>query len=221
MQAVIASLVAMTASVNWAGFIDAPTSVAVPLIALNSTAGTVLLFKALGGLQFTEVISQFATQQTLSWCGVATAAILLNALGEPAPIDPIYKPHAYFTQQAIIANPCVSKVFPLDPTVREGMSLPQFGEVARCFGAKPTLHHAGDPSESAATFRAAVRASAVGTGGSFIAANFARAGMEQAGGGHFSPVVMLAEAAQEAGSAVGAAVAPLEYALVLDGKQAP
>ena len=48
--------------------------------------------------------SNFLTQKTQSYCGVATTVMVLNALGLPAPAVPEYAPYRTFTRDDVLAS---------------------------------------------------------------------------------------------------------------------
>lgn len=46
-----------------------------------------------------QLIPRFTNQENQTYCGVASAVTVLNAMPIKKPVDPIYAPHAYFTQR--------------------------------------------------------------------------------------------------------------------------
>ena len=48
--------------------------------------------------------SNFLTQKTQSYCGVASMVMVLNALGLPAPAVPEYEPYRTFTQDNVLSE---------------------------------------------------------------------------------------------------------------------
>jgi hypothetical protein len=68
------------------------------LTPLTSFQGKQLLQESQAQADFIPLFSQFVTQDNQAFCGVASAAIVLNALGVPAPLAPEWK-RQYFTGQ--------------------------------------------------------------------------------------------------------------------------
>ena len=48
--------------------------------------------------------SNFLTQKTQAYCGVASMVMVLNALGLPAPAVPEYEPYRTFTQDNVLSE---------------------------------------------------------------------------------------------------------------------
>ena len=70
--------------------------------------------------------SNFLTQKTQAYCGVASIVMVLNALGVPAPAVPEYAPYRTFTQDNVL-NEQTDAVLPRDVLARRGMTLDQIG----------------------------------------------------------------------------------------------
>src|SRR5262245_55565295 len=63
--------------------------------------------------------SNFLTQKTQSYCGVASMVMVLNALGLPAPVVPEYAPYRTFTQDNVL-NERTDAVLPRKTLARQG-----------------------------------------------------------------------------------------------------
>ena len=72
--------------------------------------------------------SNFLTQKTQAYCGVASIVMVLNALGVPAPPVPEYAPYRTFTQDNVL-NDQTDAVLPRDVLARRGMTLDQIGGI--------------------------------------------------------------------------------------------
>mmetsp|Transcript_30067 Transcript_30067/g.101368 ORF Transcript_30067/g.101368 Transcript_30067/m.101368 type:complete len:240 (-) Transcript_30067:47-766(-) len=157
-------------------------------VALNTSAGLDLLFGSGDLGRYVQVASHHATQQTQALCGVASAVIVLNALPrlEQAPVDAAFAPFPYWTQDAFLADECVTGVH--DPNY--GSTLGNLAEMLRkCVdGLVVEAFHADGWNATAETFRD-ILAGALGRE-AYVVANFFRGGLGEDGGyGHFSPIV--------------------------------
>ncbi len=150
------------------------------MIAFSSDDGRRLFAEALssGGLDgYFPLAEQFHTQSDPAFCGLGSLVVALNALG----IDPgrLWKgPWRWFAEELL--DCCV----PLDQVRQRGLDIEELACLARCNGADVEVRHADDAELDA--FRAAVLAGAKGS--SVVVASYDRAGLEQTGSGHFSPI---------------------------------
>ena len=74
------------------------------LISLSSLDGANLAAAQPAAAPMWSLLAHFETQHTQSFCSIATAAMLLNVLGVPRPIDPAYAPYPYFTQANVLGE---------------------------------------------------------------------------------------------------------------------
>ncbi len=72
------------------------------LIGLDSEEGEALLFEAEARAAFFPLTLQFVTQQNQAFCGVASVAMVLNALKVPAPETEAWKPFRAFTRENLL-----------------------------------------------------------------------------------------------------------------------
>ena len=171
-----------------------------PAIAFSSQGGRRLFAEALAGgtaEAFFPLVEQFRTQDEPAFCGLASLAMVLNALS----IDPrrAWKgPWRYYSEALL---DCCRD---LERVKEEGIVLAQAACLARCNGAGVSLVQPppveegegggggeGAPAVDAAraAFRAAVEASCAGRpGAGFLIASYSRAAVGQTGDGHFSPI---------------------------------
>ncbi len=146
----------------------------------SSPAGRQLFAEALasGGLDgYFRLAEQFHTQAEPEFCGLGSLVVALNALG----IDPgrLWKgPWRWFSEELL--DCCVS----LDQVRLRGLDLDEVACLARCNGATVDLFRA-ETSDGAA-WRASLVAAARGDG--VVIASYDRAGLDQTGSGHFSPI---------------------------------
>ncbi|MEJ7599064.1 MAG: phytochelatin synthase family protein [Kofleriaceae bacterium] len=145
-----------------------------------SPAGRQLFAEALaaGGLEgYFRLAEQFHTQADPAFCGLGSLVVALNALG----IDPgrLWKgPWRWFSEDLL--DCCVA----LDQVRLRGLDLDEVACLARCNGAAVTLARA--ETTDLAAWRAALVAAARGEG--VVIASYDRAGLDQTGSGHFSPI---------------------------------
>ena len=64
-----------------------------------STKPGMVLFQRSVNLTTLKLMSHFTTQKTSTYCGVASAVMILNASGLPAPLDSLHPSYHYFTQE--------------------------------------------------------------------------------------------------------------------------
>ena len=128
--------------------------------------------------------SNFLTQKTQSFCGVASIVMVLNSLGVPAPEVAEYQPYRTFTQDNVLDEK-TDAVLPRSTLAEIGMTLDQIGGILAAKGVKATVHHA--KNSSAEEFRKAAR-EALGEKDQFVIVNYLRKAMGQEKGGHISPL---------------------------------
>jgi hypothetical protein len=129
--------------------------------------------------------SNFVTQKTQAYCGVASIVMILNALGVPAPAVPEYAPYRTFTQDNML-DERTDVVLPREVLARQGMTLDQIGGILATQPVKAEVHHASDSSVD--EFRRLASAY-LAESGRFVIVNYQRKVIgEEAGGGHISPL---------------------------------
>jgi glutathione gamma-glutamylcysteinyltransferase len=149
-------------------------------VEFSSAAGRQLFAEALasGGLDgYFRLAEQFHTQAEPEFCGLGSLVVALNALG----IDPgrLWKgPWRWFSEELL--DCCVS----LDQVRRRGLDLDEVACLARCNGAVVDLFR--PETSDAVTWRSSLIAAARGDG--VLIASYDRAGLDQTGSGHFSPI---------------------------------
>src|SRR5271166_25302 len=128
--------------------------------------------------------SNFLTQKTQAYCGVASIVMVLNALGVPAPPVPEYAPYRTFTQDNVL-NEQTEAVLPREVLARQGMTLDQIGGILATEPVKAEVHHASDSSVE--EFRKLASAY-LAKPGHFVIVNFLRKAIGEEIGGHISPL---------------------------------
>ena len=128
----------------------------------------------------------FLSQETQTFCGVASSTMVLNGLvlKEDRPPVAEWDPYRLFAQ-SVFFTPEVEKIAPRELVLKQGMMLQQLGEALRTFPVEATVSHASDKSEK--NFREDAKDALRGSARCLIV-NYLRTSVGQAGGGHFSPV---------------------------------
>jgi hypothetical protein len=128
--------------------------------------------------------SEFVTQKTQAYCGVASIVMVLNALGVPAPPVPEYAPYRTFTQDNVL-NERTDAVLPREALARQGMTLDQVGGILATAPVEAGVHHASDSSID--QFRKLASAY-LREPGHFVLVNYLRKAIGEQAGGHISPL---------------------------------
>jgi Phytochelatin synthase len=128
--------------------------------------------------------SNFLTQKTQSYCGVASIVMVLNALGVPAPPVPEYEPYRTFTQDNVLSVR-TDAILPRETLARQGMTLDQIGGILRTQPVKVEVHHA---SESSVDEFLKLASAYLREPGHFVIVNYLRKALGEQTGGHISPL---------------------------------
>ena len=158
----------------------ASTSAQPAVVYWDSAEGKALRARMPADADYWQLAPNFTAQITQSYCSVASAVTVLNAMPIPKPVDPAYAPYAYFTQSNFF-TPEVVKVISPQTVLAVGMK--QMAETLSRQGVK-AISIAGD-ALSAEGLRTLLK-KALGDDGQFVLANYFRANLGQAGGGHWS-----------------------------------
>jgi hypothetical protein len=153
------------------------------LTSLTSAQGERLLRESRAQEDFIPLSSQFVTQENPAFCGVASAAMALNALGIPAPVATEWKRN-YFTQDNLL-NAQTEAIISRQQIERQGLTLAQLAAIVASYPVKAEILYGGDLSLDA--FRSRVGRN-LKQSGNFVLANYSRRAIGQEGGGHISPL---------------------------------
>lgn len=159
------------------------------LIDFNSPIGEKLLFESEARQDYIPLIFQFTTQENLAYCGVASMAMVLNALNIDAPFAPEFRRN-YFTQENVL-NEQTDSIIPANLVARQGMTLEQLGGLLRTYPVEVSVYHASDVS--LAEFREIAKQN-LKQPNNFILVNYLRRAIGQESGGHISPLAAYSEA---------------------------
>lgn len=168
-----------------AGAVHAETLLApAPPISLLSDEGEQLLMQSTARRAYGPLSAQFVTQKNLSYCGVATLVMLLNAMEVPAPPVPELEPYRIFTQDNVLDARAAAVLSP-QVLLAQGMTLDQFAALAEVQGVLVEVHHAD--ASSVEQFRRLASA-ALARNKRHVVVNYRRAEVGQGKGGHISPL---------------------------------
>ncbi len=173
--------------------VSAPLPAPWPLVGLESTQGSQFLAAQPAGSAAWALLAHFETQGTQSFCSVATAAVMLNAIGTPAPTDPVFAPYPYFTQANMLGE-CAERIQSHKPGLSlsagfiatHGSTLDEWRAYVSCHAPGAVRVHAS--GSSAVEFRAQALSALNAKPPSAVGLNFHRSGLGEVGGGHMSPI---------------------------------
>ena len=161
------------------------------LVALDSPEGEKLLVESTARRAFFALVGQFATQKSQAFCGVASSAMVLNALPLAAPIAEEVAPFRAFTQDNVFsaeARPALTPEF----VARGGLTVEQLTFLLRANHADARPAYAKESSLE--VFRAEA-SRALAAPNQYVLIDFSRGELGQDTGAHWSPL-----AAYHAGS---------------------
>jgi hypothetical protein len=150
------------------------------LISLESAEGKTLLAESVAKVDHETLEAHYQTQEKQSWCGVASAAIVLNSFPAAAPLPQI----GFFDE-------CTSNIRSSFRTTFGGIPIDSLAQMMQCHGAEARVLHAEDSSLE--EFRRLV-AENLRVKGNFVVVNYERAGVGQKPSGHISPLSAYHEA---------------------------
>ena len=154
------------------------------LAGFSTSAGETYFAESDAREAYFPLASNFLTQKTQAYCGIASIVMVLNALGVPAPTTPEYEPYHTFTQDNVLTA-ATEAVLPAEILARKGMTLDQIGGILTTLPVKADVRHAADSSVD--EFRKLASA-ALGQSGHFVVINYLRKAIGQERGGHISPL---------------------------------
>ncbi|MGZ3478558.1 MAG: phytochelatin synthase family protein, partial [Polyangiales bacterium] len=148
-----------------------------PLVALDTPEGEKLLAESNARVDFFRLMDSFVTQERGSYCGIASAVIVLNALPIPAPETEVGK---QFTQTNFFGAE-TRKVYTAEAAARGGVTIDQLGDLLQTHPAKAEVVHASDITLEEMRTRFAKN---LATEGDYVIVNYDRAGVGQETLGH-------------------------------------
>jgi hypothetical protein len=154
-------------------------------LALTDPEGQVLLFRSRTRADYLPLAETFITQASLSYCGAASAVMVLNSLALPAPETPGYGPYRFWTQDNLFSAPAARAALAPETVARQGMTLSELAGLLGANGATVQRWH-GD-GLSLSQFRWLLQRSLANPADRLLV-NYHRSGVGQQGGGHISPL---------------------------------
>lgn len=154
-------------------------------LALQEPAGLQRLLESDAHADYGPLAQTFLTQTTLSFCGVASAAMVLNSLPITAPAAANLGPYPYWTQENLLPAAGERSGLSAALVASRGLSLAELERLLVLLGADVRRWHGDQLSLPA--LRALLRRSLAEPADRLIV-NVDRAALGQAGGGHHSPL---------------------------------
>jgi hypothetical protein len=154
------------------------------LIALDSDEGKALLIGAEARADYFPLSMHFVTQANPAFCGPASIAMVLNALGVPRPASDNTLGLGLFDQENVF-TPRTEAVKPKAEILRRGMTVDELGALLGAHGLDAEVVHAADSSLYA--FRRMAVAQ-LEERDRFVLVNYLRKAIGQDAGGHISPL---------------------------------
>jgi hypothetical protein len=142
------------------------------LVSLRSDEGGKLLAQATARADYASLSAAFEAQEKLSWCGVASSAVVLRAAG-------------LAVRQEALLDEATDAVRNRWRVMFGGMTLEHLAGILRVKGRSTEAHHADETTLDA--FREAAIAN-LAHEGDWLVVDYARAALGQEGGGHISPI---------------------------------
>jgi hypothetical protein len=153
------------------------------LTSLLSPEGKTLLQNSKAQADYIPLMSQFVTQVNGSFCGVASAVMVLNALEVPV-TAPSPWAQRYFTQDNIF-NEKTEEVIPLSVITRQGMTLAQLSDLIATYTVQVKTFYGSDINLD--QFRQLIREN-LANDNNFVLINYLGRAIGQKRGGHISPI---------------------------------
>lgn len=169
-------------SITFQTFAETPALPA-NLIAYNSPVGEQLL-KRSARHAFFQLSMEFLTQKNQAYCGVASISMVLNALSVQGPDDPVYAPYRPITQDNFFTSAVIQMINP-QTVSHHGMTLDQAAEAVAQFQIHSKAIHSNTITLN--KMRDILKSTLKNTK-QYAILNFFRPGLQEKGGGHFSPV---------------------------------
>lgn len=132
-----------------------------------------------------SLLFNFEEQSTISYCGIASAVMVLNTIGVKPDFDTNHFPYKRFNQTNIFNNKYVLDIITPQKVCASGMSMSKLASFIAFYAQKVTVNKASDMSYKDFITRLKT---AVAKENTYVIANFDRSVIGQQGFGHFSPI---------------------------------
>ncbi|MGP1384414.1 MAG: phytochelatin synthase family protein [Thainema sp.] len=153
------------------------------LTSLTSPDGQALLMNSEALADYIPLATQFTTQDNQAFCGIATTAMVLNAMQIPAPLAAEWERN-YFTQDNLF-NEQTEAIIPRSLIERQGLTLAELAGIFESYPVEAEIYHGADVTPD--QFRDLIAANLTEPG-NFVVINYLRSAIEQERGGHISPI---------------------------------
>ncbi|MFZ9035636.1 MAG: phytochelatin synthase family protein [Francisellaceae bacterium] len=169
----------------------ANTQLAVPksLIALDSEQGKQIFMQTNPKhlADYWLLSSYFTTEKGLAYCAPASIVMVLNALDKTPDVAPEHSPYKIYNQSNLFYNQTILKKGITPARINgHGMTLDQAAFVLKQYAGDVETHYGSDIKNIDA-FRN-ILLKAIEHKRQYVLINFARTGIDEVGGGHFSPL---------------------------------
>lgn len=160
------------------------------LTPLNSELGNKMLISSLENNyahSFLSEVRYFTYQKNLTFCGVASAVIILNTLNITPPKDEAFGKYRLFTQDNLFSAEALKKS-PIKKAeiLKAGLTLSQETQLLNSFpDVKATMYSAKNLSVQQTK---TILLKALKSNKQLVIVNILRSAMDEKGGGHFSPI---------------------------------
>ncbi len=134
---------------------------------------------------FWKLMHFFESQNDQTYCGVASAAIILNSLDVDSPPAPAIYPFRKFDQSNFFTEQVLA-IKPPKYVHLSGLTLEEMAAMIRTYGVTVDVHHAAPPMDIDG-FRA-IAAAALADPKARVEINYHRKALGQDGAGHHSPL---------------------------------
>ncbi|MEI6557322.1 MAG: phytochelatin synthase family protein [Rhodospirillaceae bacterium] len=155
------------------------------VISINDPAAEKLFAEAQAKAGFWKLMHFYESQVDQTYCGVASAAIILNSLEVESPPAPAIYPYRRFDQTNFFTE-AVLAIKPPKYVHLSGLTLEELAGMIRSYGVTVDVHHAAAPLDLAG-FRT-IAAQALADPKARVLINFHRKYLGQEGAGHHSPL---------------------------------
>lgn len=163
----------------------ARTPVFAEVIAIDDPAAEKIFAEAQAKAGFWKLVHFYESQTDQTYCGVASAAIILNSLDIESPPAPAIYPSRKFDQTNFFTE-AVLAIKPPKYVHLSGLTLEELAAMIRTYGVSVDVHHAAPPMDLDG-FRA-IASAALADPKARVLINYHRKYVGQEGAGHHSPL---------------------------------
>jgi hypothetical protein len=156
------------------------------IIYLNTVSGQAIAKTADHDSDFYELVSYYHPQKTSGYCGLASLAIVLNALHIEAPADSAFLPANAHSQDNLLWSDKTLKITQHRSLLTAGLTIEQLKKIAELYNAKVKIISLSDKTSYEEAKSTIILA--IDDKNGFVIINYDRKKLSQKGGGHFSTI---------------------------------